>query len=227
MEGFHAVKHALRFGATLDTLVGTNESELQELAAVLAPEMRVHLAAELEVIPPEVFSDLAPHAPRTGVMAIAQRPEVDVAELLFDQTPRPIVLLEHPRNLQNMGACVRVAAAGDAAGVLTTGMHDPWHPDAIRAGAGLHFAIPVSRVDQMSFGDRPLIAFDPNGERFRPGGMPPRAVLAFGTERYGISDDLLARADHRVAIPMRRGVSSLNVATSVAAILFAWRLHAD
>ena len=32
----------------------------------------------------------------------------------------------------NMGACVRVAAAADAAGVLTTGGNDPWHPDALR-----------------------------------------------------------------------------------------------
>jgi tRNA G18 (ribose-2'-O)-methylase SpoU len=54
--------------------------------------------------------------------------------------------------------------------------------------------------------------------------MPSRAVLAFGTERRGISEGLLAHADHRVSIPMRPGVSSLNLATSVAAVLFAWRL---
>jgi TrmH family RNA methyltransferase len=226
LEGFHAVKHALRFGATLDVLVGTNASKLRELAMVLAPEVQDRLTAELEVVPPEVFSVLAPRAPRTGVIGIAQRPEIDVAALVFEPTPRPIVLLEDPQNLHNMGACVRVAAAGDAAGVLTTGMHDPWHPDALRGGAGLHFALPVSRIDQMSFGDRPLIAVDPNGERLSPGRMPPRAVLAFGTERYGISDNLLARSEHRVAIPMRPGVSSLNVATAVAAVLFAWRLNA-
>ena len=44
----------------------------------------------------------------------------------------------------NMGACVRVAAAADAAGVLTTGGNDPWHPDALRGAAGLHFALPVA-----------------------------------------------------------------------------------
>jgi tRNA(Leu) C34 or U34 (ribose-2'-O)-methylase TrmL len=49
-------------------------------------------------------------------------------------------------------------------------------------------------------------------------------VLAFGTERAGLSAQLLARADARIGIPMRAGVSSLNLATSVAAVLFAWRL---
>ena len=57
-----------------------------------------------------------------------------------------------------------------------------------------------------------------------PAALPERAVLAFGTERYGLSRELMARADAAVSIPMAPGVSSLNLATSVAAVLFAWRL---
>ena len=53
------------------------------------------------------------------------------------------------------------------------------------------------------------------------GSVPERAVLAFGTERDGLSDDLLARADPRLALPMSRGVSSLNLATAVSGVLFA------
>jgi TrmH family RNA methyltransferase len=123
-----------------------------------------------------------------------------------------------------MGACVRVAAAADAAGVLTTGSHDPWHPDALRGAAGLHYALPVARLKESPALDRPLLAIDPEGEPLAPGELPARAVLAFGTERYGLSDELAGRADARVSIPMRPGVSSLNLATSVAAVLFSWRL---
>jgi TrmH family RNA methyltransferase len=54
--------------------------------------------------------------------------------------------------------------------------------------------------------------------------MSSRAVLAFGNERHGIGEGFVAHADRRVSIPMRPGVSSLNLATSVAAVLFAWRL---
>jgi len=73
-------------------------------------------------------------------------------------------------------------------------------------------------------GRRPLLAIDPDGDPLRPSELPERAVLAFGSERRGLSNELLARADARVRIPMREGVSSLNLATSVAAVLFAWRL---
>jgi TrmH family RNA methyltransferase len=137
------------------------------------------------------------------------------------------VLLEDPRDLGNLGACVRVAAAADVAGVLSTGSHDPWHPDALRGAAGLHFAIPVARLGdlgELDASERPLLAVDPEGEPLNPAELDPRAVLAFGTERHGLSRELIGRADARVSIPMQPGVSSLNLATSVAAVLFAWRL---
>ena len=54
--------------------------------------------------------------------------------------------------------------------------------------------------------------------------MPADAVLAFGSERHGLSDELLARADIRARLPMRAGVSSLNLATAVAAALYGWGL---
>jgi RNA methyltransferase, TrmH family len=214
----------MRFGATLTALVGADPDEVEALAAAFAPDLRGRLSTNLQVISPEVFARLAPRPPSTGVMAIARRPAADLDQVLVDPAPGPVVLLEDPRNAGNLGACVRVAAAADAAGVLTTGSQDPWHPDAVRGSAGLHFALPVIRVEVPAFGDRPLVAVDPDGEPFDPAAMPPRAVLAFGTERYGISDELISRAHRRVAIPMRAGVSSLNLATSVAAILFSWRL---
>ena len=226
LEGIHAVKHALRFGAELSALVGTEADELERLAEALAPDLRGRFAAELQIVSPGTFSQLAPRAPRTGVIAIAIRPHVNLGQLLADPAGRPIVLLEDPRDLANTGACVRVAVAADAAGVLTSGTQDPWHADALRGAAGLHFAVPVARVEEASFHNRPLVAVDPRGAAFVPARMPSRAVLAFGTERYGISDQLLARADGCASIPMRAGVSSLNLATSVAAILFAWRLLA-
>jgi TrmH family RNA methyltransferase len=239
LEGFHALKHALRFGAEVLEAVAADPAGLRELAAELAPDLGEQLAERTVPVATEVAAELVPQAPRTGVVAIARRPDVDVAAVLTEPRPAPLVLLEDPRTMGNMGACVRVAAAADVAGVLTTGPNDPWHPDALRGAAGLHFALPVASLatfDRIAAesrqaprgglpaSDRPLVAIDPRGEDLRPAELPPRAILAFGTERYGLSDELLDRADARLGIPMRAGVSSLNLATAVAAVLFAQRL---
>jgi TrmH family RNA methyltransferase len=229
LEGFHALKHALRFDAVLLEVVVSDEAPLERLADTLAPDLSARLLALAHSVEPTVFSQLAPLPPPTGVIALAERRPGDPTAMLADPHEAPVVLLEDPRDLGNMGACVRVAAAADAAGVLTTGSHDPWHPDALRGAAGLHYALPVARLEELeALGaiDRPLLAVDPEGEPLDPTNLPARAVLAFGTERYGLSEELSARADARVSIPMRPGVSSLNLATSVAAVLFAWRLRA-
>jgi TrmH family RNA methyltransferase len=224
IEGFHALKHALRFGAELREAVAVDPQALEELAHELAPDLAGQLAARVEKVDAKTLADLVPMVPHTGVVAIAERPAVDVVATLADPGTAPVVLLEDPRNMGNIGACVRVAAAAGAAALLTTGDNDPWFPDAVRGAAGLHFALPVAAVESLPESDRPLLALDPEGEVLRPGALPPRAVLAFGTERHGISSDLLERADARVAIPMRENVSSLNLATSVAVVLFATRL---
>jgi len=228
LEGLHPLKHALRFDATVLEVLTRDLAELERLTRELAPDLSERLPALAREIEPAVFDQLAPLAPSTGVIALAERPSVDPSGVLADPGSGPVVLLEDPRDLGNMGACVRVAAAADIAGVLSTGSHDPWHPDALRGAAGLHYALPVARLaslEQLSGRDRPLLAIDPTGEPLlEPAELPERAVLAFGTERRGLSDELLARADARVSIPMRAGVSSLNLATSVAAVLFAWRL---
>jgi TrmH family RNA methyltransferase len=107
---------------------------------------------------------------------------------------------------------------------MTTGRQNPWHPDALRGSAGLHFALPVHRIRDIRTGGRELVALDPAGEPLATRDLPAAAVLAFGTERDGLSDELLARADRRIALPMAPGVSSLNLATAVAATLYALKL---
>ncbi|HMD56198.1 MAG TPA: TrmH family RNA methyltransferase [Solirubrobacteraceae bacterium] len=230
LEGFHPLKHALRFDAEVVEVITSDAARLQRLTARLAPDLLERVAGLAREVDVRLFEQLAPLPPATGVITLAERRAVDVAAVLASTHPAPIVLLEDPRDLGNMGACVRVAAAADAAAVLTTGSHDPWHPDALRGAAGLHYALPVARIGALPEASgtpqRPLLALDPDGEPLQGALLPPFSVLAFGSERDGLSDEIVERADARIRIPMRAGVSSLNLATSLAAVLFAWRLAA-
>ena len=219
LEGFHPLKHAIRFGAELTEVVCLSTEELVRLGAKFAPDIAFN--NHVSVVSQAVFQELTPVPPPTGVIAIAHRPSVSLTEVLNNPAPSPVVLLENPRNLLNIGAAIRVAAAAGAAGVITTGAQDPWHPAAVIAGVGLQYALPVTRVETLPICDRPLVVADSEGEPLDQ--IPPRAILAFGAERGGLSPELIASADHCISIPMSAGVSSLNVATAVAVVLYTWK----
>ena len=227
LEGFHPLKHALRFGATIEEVVVADPARLEAIAARLAPDLiaRIH-ELPMRVVEPEFLARLASGRSHGSpdVVTRARRPADTIAHVL-EASPGPIVLLEEPTHLGNIGAVVRVAAAADAAAVITTGPLDPWHPAALRGSAGLHFALPVGHVvdaESLLAAGRPIVAADPDGDE-RPAALPARALLALGSERRGLSARLLAHADVRVRIPMREGVSSLNLATAAAVLLYAGR----
>jgi TrmH family RNA methyltransferase len=215
VEGFHAVKHALRFGAEFTEILAVNDDYLK-LARSLAPDIESRLTGTKIVSESEFrrsFTNMHP----TGIAGLAQRP---VYENVLRGLKRPAIFLENPRRMGNVGAVIRVAAATNAGAVITSGEADPWHPEAIRGSAGLHFAQPVFKVDSFKSLSKPIIAFDPDGQAFQPDKMPSNAILAFGTERDGLTTELKASADQIVSLPMRHGVSSLNLATSVAAAMY-------
>jgi tRNA G18 (ribose-2'-O)-methylase SpoU len=221
LEGLHAIKHAIRFGAAIDLIVAHDVGAVGRLAHHLASDTVERLTGAMQSVDRATFDQLSPTPPETGVIAIAARPAHSEAAL---RRSGPIVLLESPAHHGNIGAAIRVAAAAGAAALVTTGTIDPWHPGVLRGSAGLHYALPVWRAETISFPGRTMIALDPDGDTLTPTSIPDDAVVAFGSERSGLSRALLARADQRMRIPMEAGVSSLNLATAVAVVLYARKL---
>ncbi|MFD5539366.1 TrmH family RNA methyltransferase [Streptomyces sp. NPDC127079] len=224
LDGFHALKHALRFGAQVPVAVTTDRAATLALAGELAPDVREALDALLTEVSAASYATLVPRPHPTGVAALAVRPSREANLRTLAHTPRtaPIVVLDEPRNLGNAGAVIRLAAGFGATGVITTGTLDPWHPTVVRGGAGLHFATAVERTDVSELPHGPVYALDPEGEDIRGTKLPDDAILAFGSERTGLSPELRARADHLLRLPMRPQVSSYNLATSVAMTLYHW-----
>ena len=228
IEGVQALKHAQRFGAEITHYI---TCDIDGLASDITDD----ILQRITVVDEEVFSKLSPTPHRTRVMAIAKRADYSFSNI--DQQ-RPVVFLEDPRDLENVGAVIRVAAAANAAAVFISGSIDIWHPAVIRGGAGLHWAVPVfdsrtchpelvsgsttiaEQILQTIREKRQVIALDPTGQQLNPEKIPKNVVLVFGTERHGITQQTLEKSDRIVALPMKKGVSSLNLATSVAATLY-------
>jgi TrmH family RNA methyltransferase len=227
LEGLHALKHAVRFGAVPLVVASPDPTGLDLLLGRLAPDVAATLGREAVVgVGADAWREATGGRPLPSpCLAVVARPAVTATDVLA--RPGRVLLLEAPRHLGNLGAVVRVAAAAELAGVLVAGGGDPWHPTAVRAAAGLQFATAVARVADtatalaaVTASGRPLVALDPQGEALERVALPRDGVVALGTERDGLSPALRARATARLAIPMRDGVSSLNLATAAAVIAY-------
>ncbi|GGU58869.1 rRNA methyltransferase [Streptomyces albospinus] len=224
LDGFHALKHALRFGADVRVAISSDKGSILTLADELASDLTDRIDDLVIEVSAETYRDLVPKVHPTQVAGLGVRPDPqrNLENLSRAPRPAPVVVLENPRNLGNVGAVVRLAAGFGATGVVTTGDLDPWHPNVVRAAAGLHYATAVESLPLDDLPPGPVYALDPEGDDIRSVALPDDALLAFGSERHGISPELRKRATKLVALPMRPQVSSYNLATSVAMALFHW-----
>jgi RNA methyltransferase, TrmH family len=224
LEGFHPARHALRFGARLDVAVTYDRQKLFKLAERLAPESVPGIEGVLQVVTRERFTRLSQRSLSSPLLSICARPDYDMAAVLAERA-KPVVHLDRPRNPGNVGAVVRVAAAADVGAVTISGQ-DPWSPVAIRSATGLQFALPVTRMELPTSCGRPIVAVDVDCDPLDTGSLSPDSILVVGGERHGLPAWIREVAHRSVGVPMKPGVSSLNLATALAAVLYSWRISA-
>ena len=175
---------------------------------------------EVTGLSPAVFDSIAETRQPQGVLGLFARPHFDTHAILA-RRDTIAVALDGVQDPGNVGTIVRLAAAFDAAGVLLLpGCADPYGPKAIRSSAGAVLHVPVAQVTPAALlaSGVPLVATAMHGSA----GAPPsrNAVLVFGNEGAGVSEELL-RQSTLLAIPMSGRVESLNVASSAAILLAA------
>jgi RNA methyltransferase, TrmH family len=170
---------------------------------------------------PVTASDWRQVAPRglpSPALALARRPPVAVADALGRRgtgtRPGPAPPPRQPRRChpgRGGGRRRWGAGAGRPRSLASDGRADRRRA-AVRPACAATASLPATT--------RPVVALDPDGATLDATAIPADAVVLVGTERAGLSPALRARADQRVAIPMRSGVSSLNLATAVAVALY-------
>lgn len=158
---------------------------------------------------------------------------------LFHRPPRPspatlaagserLVIVEGVDNPANVGAIVRNAAALGWDGLLLDHTSaDPLARRALRVAMGTAFSLPHARTTRLAdeigaLTDRTVYALtpDPAASDIRDIRPTGRRALVIGSERAGLSDDVLA-ITVAVRIPMSSGVDSLNAAAATAVACYA------
>jgi RNA methyltransferase, TrmH family len=185
------------------------------LAAGLGPELVLSAAGsglEGVEVEPNVLASASELGSGTRVISVWRQ--------RWSEPAGPVcVYLDGIGDPGNVGAVIRTAhALVEGSVVLGPGSADPYSPKAVRASMGSIFTQPVARagVDETPVPRAALVAHG----GAEPTAIAPPLTVCFGAEREGISDDVLATAEHRWTIPLREGgAESLNVAAAAAIVL--------
>lgn len=228
-EGEKVIRRAILAGHTPRSFL-LAERWLPGLADVLA----LHPDAPVYVVTEELAERVTGfHVHRGALASLRRATETPMADLLG---ARRLVVAEDIVDHTNVGAIIRNAAGLGWDGVLLAPRAaDPLYRRSIKVSMGTVFTLPWARVDDWATALPALraagftvvaLALTPDAvplDAFVAAGVPERLAIVVGTEGAGLSERWVAQADAVVAIPMRRGVDSLNVAAATAVACWALR----
>lgn len=219
------IARAASAGLEFVELFCDENSELQ-LAQLVAQHSSLS-SCESYSLPAALFQKLAFGDRKSGLVAIAKRPETSLEN--FNPSDNALVLiLEAIEKPGNIGAVFRSASgAGVDAIILADPITDGFHPNAIRASLGSVFSIPVFTATSKEL----LKVLRKNGFKIvatRVEGsqscfecdLTTRTAIAMGNEAQGLSDQWTGDGVVPVMVPMAGKIDSLNIAMTATLLAY-------
>lgn len=123
----------------------------------------------------------------------------------------------------NVGTMIRSAAAFGWDICVSGDTADPWSPKVIRAGAGSHFSLHLSRSatphdDASMVGLRVVASVAASGGE--PSDQMTPVALLIGSEAHGLSQDDITSAEATVSLSMPGPAESLNAAIAASLLMY-------
>ena len=224
LEGPDLVQAALESGAQFEAIyVDANEVSSPRVVAL------TNKANDLGV---RVF------ALENGVLAKvadAQTPQPVLAAVRFASKEvdsiacRGLILVVHDlKDPGNAGTIIRSADAAGTSAVIFTGQSvDPYNPKTLRATAGsiFHLDVCVATLDATlahfsGLGAQTLATVVRGGTSHRDVNYTIATVVVIGNEAEGLSEDVIAKCDRSISIPMAGRSESLNAGVAASLIAF-------
>jgi TrmH family RNA methyltransferase len=208
MPAFCVVGESARHHREVDGVL--TQCEVGGSICMILPDRLYHALSQVENGVELLFVIDTPQAPA------GQAPSLRQASVLLDN-------LQDPGNL---GSILRSAAAAGIRDVFCSpGTVLAWSPKVLRAGMGAHFLLTITEnVDLLQLvrdTKVPVLATSSHAQHsLYQLDLKQAVAWLFGHEGQGVDDELLAMATHRVTIPHRGAVESLNVAASAAVCFF-------
>ena len=214
LEGYKAIKEAFDCGIELENIfVEKNKINDYIFGKNIVIETTEPVLKKLST------TDSAPSA-----VAVGFQNKYD--KNIFKKSKK-VVLLEGFKDLGNLGTIIRSSVAFGADAIVLYGESvDIYNPKCVRASVGNLWKLPIIHIDNLEdlneiFEGFEKIATLPRSTNMLKSFTPTLpAVVMFGSEANGLSEDLIKFSTNSVKIEMAKTVESLNLATSVSVILY-------
>jgi 23S rRNA (guanosine2251-2'-O)-methyltransferase len=230
LYGRNAVIEALRGRRTHQKLYVAEGAERQERIGSLLTDART---AGVPVVRLRVneLERLAGSVNHQGVVLESNGfPYASLVGILNDPERRPIVILDHIQDPQNLGTLFRTAEATGVAGVIIPDRRAASvTPAVVNASSGAVEHLAVTQVTNLA---RALDACkeagywitaleaDSEATSLFSADIPEPVALLVGSEGKGIGSSLLSKCDVVVDLPMNGRVESLNAAVAGSITLY-------
>lgn len=222
LEGTHLLEAAVQADYPLDVVCYTLDwaQRYGALAAAIAPRAKRWVA-----VSEAVLAAIATTQTPDGIVATAPRHPPRTPQLPCSLG----VAVETLQDPGNLGTILRTAAATNVDGLWLTQDSVAFdHPKVLRASAGQWFQMPMAVNSDLLTPLRAAKAVGVQVVATLPTATQAHwevdwtrpSLIVLGNEGAGLSAEVAAIADVGVRIPLWRAVESLNVAISLAVILY-------
>ncbi|MBI3862039.1 MAG: RNA methyltransferase [Planctomycetia bacterium] len=203
-----------------------------ELADCIPPETPVYVATTA------IIKRLVGFKFHRGVLAAGMPPANRTLQSILDQPATGcgrslVVACPEIRDPANLGSIIRSAAAFGAACVVAGHRGTaPFSRRVLRTSMGAVLNLPIVLTDEWDCTvdllhrhgyETIATVLDSNAEALANAALPERVAVLLGNEDSGLPNDLVARCQRRVGIPMADAGMSLNVAVAAGIVLNHFR----
>jgi len=229
LEGVRLIEEACKFKAEFNTVFYTEECLKNQRSKNLLQLIKAqNPRANIVNITGSLLKEMSDTENSQGIIATVNKPEYELSEIMKVKNPLIVVAcgVQDPGNL---GTIIRTASAASCAGVvITRGTVDVFNPKTLRATMGAIFHLPVVVVKDVQalivflrFNKISLVVTDLEGEiNCFQADLTRSTALIFGSEAFGISDEIKRAADYRIKIPLIGPAESLNVSVSAGILIY-------
>jgi len=230
--GRNPVVEALKAGRVKRLLI-SNTAQMDRAMKVLL-DRAGEAGVSPETVPPATLERLAVGTTHQGVVALCEARTYwtldEVLSIAKEKGEAPfLLLLDGVEDPHNLGAILRVADGAGAHGVVipsrgATGLT----PTVFKASAGAAEHVPVAMVGNLTEAVMHLkreqiwvgVAEADAGRPYYEERLTGPLALVLGSEGSGVSRPIAKHADFVMHIPLKGGVSSLNVSVATAVLAF-------